>query len=428
MKLPRVLRSFGTYTAASFLRSAVPFFLIPIITTALSPKDYGIASFYQTIVKLLAGIVMLGVPACCTIFYFRHDKKEYGHLVSNALLAPVLLSILGFVLCILFQSQLQALLDVDMIWVYILCPLALMFLLPEVTYTTLRNKENALQFGILNVLMVLLNLTVTIVLVVVFDFKWSGVLLGVLVSMMAVNLYAFFYLRSGKVLVNPKFDRTTIKYTVLLGAPLVLQRIGGLLINKSDALFISEMLGKETLGLYAIGYQIGMIVLIFQDAFGKAWKPFVFRKMNTEKNKDKLILVGASYLMMIGYLIIPIIIYMLTPYIFDWFIDKKFHPLMMVTPLIGLAYSFLGMYKLVTVYIFYMKRTKLLSSFTILNGLLNIVLNYFMIKWYGAFGAAYATIISMLFIFVIAFAVSAKVCPMPWTNFNAIYKLYRARK
>jgi O-antigen/teichoic acid export membrane protein len=87
---------------------------------------------------------------------------------------------------------------------------------------------------------------------------------------------------------------------------------------------------------------------------------------------------------------------------------------MVIAPLIALAYSFLGMYKLVTLYIFYMKKTGILSSFTIINGGLNIILNYVFISMFGIMGAAYATILSMFIIFFIAFIISNRVYPMPW--------------
>ena len=131
------------------------------------------------------------------------------------------------------------------------------------------------------------------------------------------------------------------------------------MINKSDALFISVMLGKDVLGIYAVGYQIGMIVLLFQDAIGQAWRPHVFNKLNKDNMADKIKIVKQSYILMGIYLIFPILIYFASPYIFKFFIDARYHDSIIIAPLIALGYSFLGMYKLVTLYIFYMKKTSL---------------------------------------------------------------------
>ena len=129
---------------------------------------------------------------------------------------------------------------------------------------------------------------------------------------------------------------------------------------------------------------------------------------------DKLMIVKISYLLMCMYLVFPILIYFVSPFIFNVFIDIRYHDSIIIAPLIALGYSFLGMYKLITLYIFYMKKTVILSSFTIVNGVINMILNYFFINAFGVLGAAYATIISMFLIFIVSFIISNRVYPMPW--------------
>ena len=70
-----------------------------------------------------------------------------------------------------------------------------------------------------------------------------------------------------------------------------------------------------------------------------------------------------------------------------------------------------------------MKKTSLLSSFTLINGFLNIIFNYFFIKVFGVLGAAYATILSMFLIFIISFIYSNRIYPMPWN----LIKLLRTK-
>jgi O-antigen/teichoic acid export membrane protein len=303
--------------------------------------------------------------------------------------------------------------DLDSIWIVLLAPIALLYLVPDITYTTLRNQEKPIKYSIFNLSQIVLHFTITTILIVVFKFNWLGILLGILISLLTLNFLSINHLVRNK-LIRGRLNIKQIKYALMLGSPLVLQRIGGLLINKSDALFISIMLGKDVLGIYAVGYQIGMVVLLFQDAFGKAWRPYVFKKLNQNKLTDKIEIVKLSYLLMGLYLLFPIVIYFLSPLIFRIFINERYHDSIIIAPLIALAYSFLGMYKLVTLYIFYMKRTGLLSSFTVINGGINMILNYVFISIFGVLGAAYATILSMFIIFIVAFIISNRVYPMPW--------------
>ena len=409
----KLYKAFGIYTFSTFLKSAIPFILIPIITKYLTPEEYGIANFYQVVLRLIAGIIMLGVPGSCTIFYFKHKREEYPSLLLNSVVSPIVLTLFIFITSFFLVDIVAPFFDIDEIWILFLAPIALLYLFPEVTYKTLRNQEKPIKFSIYNISQLIFHFTITTILIIVFKFDWLGILLGILISLIVMNFLSIKYLIKNK-LIGGSLSLRKIKYALFLGSPLILQRIGGLLINKSDVLFISIMLGKDILGVYVVGYQIGMIVLLLQDAFGKAWQPYVFKKLNRNTFSDKIKIVKYSYLLMLLYLLFPIVIYFASPIIFEIFIHERYHDSIIIAPLIALAYSFLGMYKLVTLYIFYVKRTGLLSLFTLANGGINIILNYVFISMFGVMGAAYATIISMFIIFIITFVISNRVYPMPW--------------
>ena len=91
---------------------------------------------------------------------------------------------------------------------------------------------------------------------------------------------------------------------------------------------------------------------------------------------------------------------------------------------IGLSYFFWGIYLIFSGFLFYAKKTAILGRLAILNVVLNLILNYFLIQWFGALGAAYATCISF---FIIALVIVWKVYllyPMPWRSFGRIVVNY----
>ncbi len=74
------------------------------------------------------------------------------------------------------------------------------------------------------------------------------------------------------------------------------------------------------------------------------------------------------------------------------------------------------MYLMVTNYIFYSKRTALLSASTITAGLVNVGLLVVLISLMGLKGAAVAFAISMAFKFLMTWFVANLRHPMPWFN------------
>ncbi|HXB41970.1 MAG TPA: polysaccharide biosynthesis C-terminal domain-containing protein [Bacteroidia bacterium] len=84
---------------------------------------------------------------------------------------------------------------------------------------------------------------------------------------------------------------------------------------------------------------------------------------------------------------------------------------------VGLGYVFWGLYMLFSAVIFYKKKTKFMGILSVLNISLNALLNYFLIKEFGAIGAAYATTISFFVVLIITAFYSHKLYPMPWFYF-----------
>ena len=69
---------------------------------------------------------------------------------------------------------------------------------------------------------------------------------------------------------------------------------------------------------------------------------------------------------------------------------------------------------MVSVYFFYLEKTKQLAYVTILVSLLNILLNYLWIPVFGFEGAAFATMTSMLVQFLVTWLWSTKFIKLPW--------------
>jgi Na+-driven multidrug efflux pump len=72
------------------------------------------------------------------------------------------------------------------------------------------------------------------------------------------------------------------------------------------------------------------------------------------------------------------------------------------------------MYYMVTNYIFFADRTRWLAAVTITVALINVPLTYVLIKLNGGTGAAQAMAGSLALSFLLTWAVSQRVYPMPW--------------
>lgn len=85
---------------------------------------------------------------------------------------------------------------------------------------------------------------------------------------------------------------------------------------------------------------------------------------------------------------------------------------------IALGQGFQGMYLMVTNYIFFSKKTGMLSVVSISSGLLNLILLVTLIPILGLQGAAMAFAASMGIRFILVWRVAQRRHSMPWFSFN----------
>ena len=81
---------------------------------------------------------------------------------------------------------------------------------------------------------------------------------------------------------------------------------------------------------------------------------------------------------------------------------------------VALGFAFNGMYKMVSVYIFYLEKTMIIALMSFGVAIVNIILNFVLIPDYGMLGAAWATMAAMALQFIVTWMISARLMKMPW--------------
>ena len=112
-------------------------------------------------------------------------------------------------------------------------------------------------------------------------------------------------------------------------------------------------------------------------------------------------------------LCVVFVLWAIIPFIYS-FLGRDFQAGMDLVLYIALGFAFNGMYKMVSVYIFYTEKTKIIAYTSVGVALINIALNLYLIPIYHAQGAAVATMMAMAFQFIVTWWVSSRIYKMPW--------------
>jgi len=415
MNNKNLFKNISFFTFFNVINSAIPFLLLPILTTYLSPADYGLVDIFFNISLIATPIIGLSIVQSISRYYF--EEIDLARFVTTVFV--VLLSIGSIIILVVsgatfFVEEFIGGFDFPPIIIVVALIYTLFSQIAEILLVYWRVSYQTVKFGVFRIAKTATDLGLSIALIVGFGMGWEGRVLPQISVALLFGIIAIVILYRKGLLRNLKINKEYKKEALSFSSPLVFHTLGANLIGFSDRFFILFMLGLSDVGIYSVGYQIGMVVALLQNSFNQAWVPFFFEKLKQNVYAEKLRIVKITYAYFGFMLVLVLLFYFLTPYIYEYFIGSSYESGAVIVFWILIGYAFNGMYKMLVNYLFYLKKTKLVAFCTLGLALLNLILNYFLIQLNGIEGAAQATAITFFLLFVVMFILSERMYKMPW--------------
>lgn len=411
-----LLKSLSIYALASIINSAIPFLLLPILTSYLTTEEYGILTIIQIFIVFTIPFISINIYSTLQIEYTNLDKDDFAIWVSSVLVIPLFTIVGVLIVFISFASVVANIANTSLFLILIVPIIAFMQVIPQTILALYQISERPIDYAKYQILLSIVNITLTIGFVVVLKMSLDGRVIAIFMSYALFTALGIYLLVKMKLIVF-KIEKKYIYEALKLGTPLIIHVVSGVLFMMSDRLFISYYIGNDEAGIYAVGAQVAMIALVIQQSFNQAWVPYLFKNLKSNCYENKVKIVNISYYAFAFFITLPFIVDMLSYPVFSYFIDKNFLHGRHYVFWVALGFGLLGMYKVVTNYIFYEKKTYYLSMLTFISLIINIFLNYILLHKYGTIGVAYATTITIGIFFVVTFFIANKVHSMPWLYF-----------
>lgn len=268
------------YGMAMVASKAAGFLMLPVYTRYLSPADYGVAELLMTTVDVISMIAGLGITAA--IFKVRADYKteeERNRVFSTALSLMLVFYAVGSLTGIAFAPGLSTLVfgssDYGDLFRIVFVTLFLQQGIIAVPLTFIRAQENARLFMAISISKLTLQVSLNVLLLVVYDMG----LLGILLSGMLTELLLSTYLMLGaRRVVGLRLERDKAVTLLRFGFPFIFTSLGSFTLVFADRYFLNAYTNLETIGLYALAYKIGfMLVFLAVMPFQQVWEPQRFR-------------------------------------------------------------------------------------------------------------------------------------------------------
>ena len=179
-------------------------------------------------------------------------------------------------------------------------------------------------------------------------------------------------------------------YALKFNLPLIPHYLSSTVLNSSDKLMINSMVGPASAGIYSISHSITGLVSIITLAINQSLIPYTLQSIKKGDFKGlKKVVSGCCVLVAI----VCICVMLFAKEGIMIFATEKYLGAIDFIPPLTLSVLFSFICGIVGNIMFYYEKTWQMSAITITCALLNIILNYFGIKYFGYIAAGYTTLI-----------------------------------
>ena len=413
----KLFKSSITYVFANIINASVPLIILPILTNYLSPSDYGILTIFVSVIALSTSVICFNSDAYIQRKFFDSSGTKES-LVAGTIITSVTTLIL--ICCLLLTNITIFELSNKLLLLAVLYSFTQFFI--SILLINYQVTDKPLNYGFTQVLYTIINFGVSLIGIILLDLLYLGRILGYSISSFVIGIISFYLLYNKfKPFKLPSFS--IIKEALLFGGGLLPHTIGNAIIVYSSRFFILEYESSYDLGLFYTAIQICSVFSLLFLSVNTALVPWLFNQLNKKNYLLKQKIVGYTYMFIIISAILVLIFIWIAPALVRFFLNSTFHGSLVYIAPIAFAFLFQAMFYSVTNYIIYSKKTFYQSICTLISGLLGLVYNYYLIKYYGTYGAALAFLLTYFTLFLTSWIASCFVCKMPWNK--PIFSLFK---
>ena len=362
----------------------------PLFSRMLGTSGYGVLKIYNiwaSVVAILFTLQTQGTLVNARVEYPEEEQKRYQ---SSVLFLSVVVYGLCSALIGIFIQPVSRLLKLEPLLIFLMLLQAfgtycVGFLNTKYTYEFKAGRNMVMSLAV-----TLVNLVLSVILIMQLpqEIKYYGRVTAIATTYTLVGIPAcLLILLRGRTL----FNREYWKFCIVLAIPAVFHNLSDLILGQSDQVMLQQMIDNSAVGCYGYAWQFANILFIIFGALNRTWCPFFFEEMK-EGKQTAMMDKTRNFLELFTILACGFIL--LTPEVYHVYARRDFWSGTGIIPLFIASYYLNFLCTFPVNYEYYHKKTKVVAAVTIFSSLLNVVLNYVLIRAMGMPGAALATAVS----------------------------------
>jgi O-antigen/teichoic acid export membrane protein len=398
-QLARLAKHSAIYGLGAVVSRLIGLFLLPLVTHYLTRSELGAVDTLIALSVVLVIVLRAGISMAFFRFYFdAEDEAGRITVVRTSFWFTMGVATAGLVVGWALAAQISELLfsthsDADLVRA------AFVLLWAQMNYEQLtslfRVEERSVAYVTATLANVLITVGATILLVAVWDKGALGVLVGNFTGTLAVYFVLLGYRRFQ---LGLEFNRPLFRQMQRFGLPLVPSGLALWAIDFADRFILLKLKGVAEVGLYSVGVRVSTAILLLLIALRTAWPAFAYSIKQDDEAKR-------TYAFVLTYVLyvscwMSLTLSLLAPWIVRVLTAPAFYGGARVVPLLVFGGSAFIAFNVMSIGIGRAKQTQFNWVVTGVAAGVNVGLCFVLIPPWGMIGAAAATLVAYVVMFL----------------------------
>ena len=398
-QLGRLAKHSAIYGLGAVVSRLIGLLLLPVVTHYLPRRDLGAVDTLIALSVVLVIVLRAGISMAFFRYYFdAEDDRGRVTVVRTSFWYTMAASTLGLALGVVFAGQIsQALFSThsraDLVRA------AFVLLWAQMNYEQLTSLFRVEERSVSYVAATLANVVITVVATILLVAVWHKGAVGVIVGNFTGTLVVYFVLLAyRRFQLGLEFNRPLFRQMQKFGLPLVPSGLALWAIDFLDRVFLLKLKGAAEVGLYSVGVRVSTSILLLLIAFRTAWPAFAFSIKDDAEAKRAYGFV-LTYVLFVSCWV-SLALSLLAPWIVRLLAAPLYHRGAEVVPLLVFGGSAFIAFNVMSIGIGRAKATQFNWVVTGAAAAVNIGLNFALIPPFGMMGAATATLVAYVVMFL----------------------------
>lgn len=402
-KYKYLFKNVGLLTISNFGSKILSFLLVPLYTSLLTTGEYGTYDLYVTTASLMAPVLTLNIVD--SVMRFSLDENSRKNEVFTVGFRDVLRAVIIFAVLVALNY------GFGIIGVFNQYPgYFILYFILSIFYDLLsqfaRGMEQILDLAIAGILNSVTLLSLNILFLSVLKLGLDGYFLANCIGFAIPILYLSLRLKIWNKIVFRFKNKVLKKDMERYSRPIIFNTISWWINNVSDRYVVTWLCGVDDNGVYSVAYKIPSILNAFQTIFSQAWTLSAVKEFNEEGAKfysDVYKIYNAGMVLICTVLIAGDRLIARILFANEFFEAWKYAPFLMISVVFGALSGLLGGIFSAA------KQSKAYAKTTVLGAAINTVLNILLVWQMGPVGAAIATMVAYIIVWIARIIESRKI-------------------